>query len=121
MAWRSPMADEENLEEVEKKGGGLKALLLPIISSAVTATIVGVVLIFVLAPKPQHVETNVDPSTHVEKETHEEGGQNKNSSAQRKQTGIYYAYDNAFVVSIFDREKVHYLRIKVTLELTSPE
>lgn len=115
------MAEDDNIEEVESKGGGLKALLIPIISSAVTAAIVGAVLIFVLAPQPQQnvPQTNVKQANVSVDENSETDISSGRVTSTRKQTGIYHVYDSAFVVSIFDREKVHYLRVKVTLELKS--
>jgi flagellar FliL protein len=119
------MADEQTEGEggEVKAGGGLKALLVPIISSAVTAGIVGAVVVTVMAPKAPTAEEAAASGGHGEKA---EGGHGESSSGSsepsdqdsKKQSGIYMNYD-PFIVSIFDREKVHYLKIVLSLELMS--
>jgi flagellar FliL protein len=123
------MAEEEKAssEEGANKGGGLKALLIPILASAVTAAIVGFVMVFLLAPKPQAPAEGEEAAEHGgahgehgEKKAGKEEADDGKEPAEKKHTGQYHQYES-FVVSIFDREKVHYLRIKVALEVSNPE
>lgn len=111
---------EEPQEEAQEKkpGGGasaIKALILPIVSSAITAAIVGAVFTFVLAPKPEVVHDEID------KAGEHEADKNKTQNPVPVEgdvltTGIFHNYD-PFIVSIFDREKVHYLKVVLSLEL----
>ncbi|MCP5464774.1 MAG: flagellar basal body-associated FliL family protein [Deltaproteobacteria bacterium] len=112
---------EEN-EEVEgeeegESGGGLKAILLPVIVSAITAAIVGAVFVFVLAPQP-------DSGGDALEQGIEQAASGPSLDSQQveagKQTGIFHNYD-PFIVSIFDREKVHYLKVVLSLELANEQ
>lgn len=112
MAEEKEIIQDEGAED-EKKGG-IKALLVPILTSAVTAAIVGAVFTFVLAPK--HKE---EPKSELEQvaDHKQEKAQLIEPTASGQQTGVYHNYD-PFIVSVFDREKVHYLKVVLSLELS---
>ncbi len=119
------MADENEAEPAEageeKKGGGgaaIKALILPIAASAITAAIVGAIFTFVLAPKPQVVTDEVDKALEESAHTEQQAVVQETGESGVKTTGIFHNYD-PFIVSIFDREKVHYLKVVLSLELES--
>lgn len=120
------MADEEKPQEEEKAeggGGGLKAILIPVAASSLVTIIMFVVYILFLAPKPAPVAAEGEGGgEHAVQDGGEHGTEavQDDGPAHVKHTGHYHQYDS-FVVSIFDREKVHYLRIKVALELAKPE
>lgn len=111
------MADDldNELEDGEegKKSGRLGSLLVPILTSALTAAIVGAIFTFVLAPKPEAPKDDIDKAVEAISKAPEQGVE---PTAWGKQTGIYHNYD-PFIVSIFDREKVHYLKVVLSLEL----
>ena len=115
---------EENAEGQEEgaakpAGGGAKALVLPIVSSAVTAAIVGSIFTFVLAPKPQVSHDEIDKASEHgggSEKNQEHGAQSSDGEVQA--TGVFHNYD-PFIVSIFDREKVHYLKVVLSLELAN--
>jgi flagellar FliL protein len=114
----------EGGEEGEKKPSAIKALLVPVLASAVTSAIVGVILILVLSPKPRPAEdAGDDTAEHASTEAGgEKGGEGKTAGGEKKdavtQAGVYLQYD-PFIVTIFDHEKVHYLKATVSLELKS--
>lgn len=124
------MADEkeetkEGAAEGEKKPSALKALLVPILSSAVTAGIVGAVVAIVLAPKaPPPDADGATAESHGEESGSGHGAEVESTHGgavegdSKNKTGIYLNYD-PFIVSIFDREKVHYLKVVLSLELNS--
>lgn len=149
------MADEEkktdadkgkDAEGGEKKPNAMKALLVPILSSAVTAAVVGGLVVTLMKPSAAPSEPAEGKTEHgAESGGHGEGGGEAEGAhaapepeghgsehaveavadahgggepSKVKHTGNYYQYDS-FVVSIFDREKVHYLRLKVALEMSS--
>lgn len=119
------MADEENQEEGKEEkdsGGGLKALLIPVVASALTAAIVGFVVVFLFAPEPPPAPVVPPPGQEAAAQGDSSEPITTSSAGmetKKKHTGHYHEYDS-FVVSIFDREKVHYLRLKVSLELANP-
>lgn len=115
-------------EEEVKKPSKLKALLIPVLTSALTAALVGVALIFFMAPHPEPVSEEAGAETEAGA-GHGAGseGEHKSGGEQTTQhqeiltgghSGIYHNYD-PFIVSIFDREKVHYLKVVLSLELAS--
>ncbi|OVE81289.1 hypothetical protein BVY03_04200 [bacterium K02(2017)] len=109
--------NEEEVEVVEEppKASKLMGILIPVLVSAVTAAIVGVIFTFVLAPKPEHKPDEVDNALKDATEKIEHSTQDMLMAGQ---TGIYHNYD-PFIVSIFDREKVHYLKVVLSLELAN--
>lgn len=120
---------EEAIEEEEtgSEGGGWRAILFPVLTSALTATAVGVAMWFFLFPKllqrQQQEQTQAQaaetPAVEAQHASDDAGATDMDRAHARvKHTGVYHQYDS-FVVSIFDREKVHYLRIKVALELSN--
>lgn len=136
------MADEEKKdaeggEEKKKAGGGLMGILIPVLSSAVTAAIVGAVMIFVLAPKPEAAPPAEEGGHGAAAESGGHGGGGGHAPAQpeaaaaeaefseeefdpyakKQHTGKFFQYD-PLTISIFDREKVHYLRLKVVFEIS---
>lgn len=127
MAENEEKETKEGEEEgAEKKGGGLKAMLIPVIASAVTSAIVGAVMIFVLAPKPSaegEAEVEEGSAEHGSAEGGKtEGGEKSGHGGEKSETpehaGVYLQYD-PFIVTIFDHEKVHYLKATVALELSN--
>ena len=139
------MAEEEKKDgdeaKAEKKSGGMMGMLLPAIISAVTSAVVGVVIVFVLAPKPEAAPADAAGEEHgAAKAEHGEGGGEHGAEAapsegegasgaveeefdpyaKKQHTGKYFQYD-PLTISIFDREKVHYLRLKVVFELSGDE
>ncbi|MBF0104145.1 MAG: flagellar basal body-associated FliL family protein [Deltaproteobacteria bacterium] len=110
-------AAAEEGEEEEKKESKIKALLIPVITSAVTAAVVGLVFAFVISPKqgPLPEEAGADAAQQA-------GAQEASVATQEMleggHSGIFHNYD-PFIVSIFDREKVHYLKVVLSLELAS--
>lgn len=124
---------KEGEEGAKPAGGGIKALLVPILSSAVTAAIVGVVFMMMApkpAPAPEEGEAQGEHGTtegghggggggHGETEStvvHDEAP----AGSQGKPTGIYQKFDS-LIVTIFDHEQVHYLKAGITLELAREE
>jgi len=118
MAEENEAATEEGAEEAEvkKKKLDIKALLIPIISSMVTAGIVGAVVAIFLAPKPQMLPQEAEQNT--EQTDSLLANEQLKEADTSGQTGIFHNYD-PFVVSIFDREKVHYLKVMLSLELSN--
>lgn len=136
------MAEEEKKEgeeKPEKKPSNLMGILIPVISSAVTAAIVGLVVVFVLAPKPEATAPAGAEGGHAPAAEAGHGGGSEHGAAaesapakdefseeefdpyaKKKHTGKYFQYD-PLTISIFDREKVHYLRLKVVFELGNDE
>lgn len=122
-------AKEGEAGDAKAAGGGIKALLLPIISSAITAAIVGVVFMM-MAPKPQPVvEGEGGEGGHGAAQKQDghggESGQvttehEESTTGQGKPTGIYHKYD-PLIITIFDHEQVHYLKAGITLELIREE
>jgi len=112
------MASKE--EETEgtgevKKSSKLMGILIPVITSAITAVAVAFALTTFMkppeAPKDEEVENSL-------KETAQESKVSTQDLLVGGQTGIYHNYD-PFIVSIFDREKVHYLKVVLSLEVAS--
>lgn len=101
----------------EEKKGGFKALIIPVLTSALTAAIVGAVFTFVLAPKQQTEQPKTELEHAAEQHTKDESPKLIEPTALAEQTGIYHNYD-PFIVSVFDREKVHYLKVVLSLELS---
>lgn len=118
------MVEEAIREDDEEEGsGGWKAALLPVVTSLLTAAIVGGGMWYYFQTKL--ASQRADAKAASEKQIPELPvpavpaglADASGDAAAAKHTGIYHQYD-PFVVSIFDREKVHYLRIKVALELS---
>lgn len=110
---------EEAKEGGEKSGGGggLKAILIPVLASAVVSAVIGAVFTFVLAPQPEIKQDEIDRALQ-EASTQADMVGDAGGGEVGKQTGIFHNYD-PFIVSIFDREKVHYLKVVLSLELSA--
>lgn len=126
-------AAEEGGEEKKKSGGKLMGILIPVISSALTAAIVGVVIVKLMAPAPAPAPAEGDGHGEASEGGHKSEAQGESAKeehgeesfseeefdpyAKKEHTGKYFQYD-PLTISIFDREKVHYLRLKVVFELS---
>ena len=114
---------EEEVEGEEKEPSKLMGLLLPGGVGAVAGAIVSVVVVMVLGgggEAPPVDPTAKPPTEQIAGDKDGDGtpeiGDTYDPYAKKKHTGEYHPFD-PLVISIFDREKVHYLRIRITLEL----
>jgi flagellar FliL protein len=119
------MADEAIEEEESGNEGSWRGILLPVLISALTATAVGGAMWFYFFPKMQKQQQEQAQAAAETQAAQipapaDDAAESVIDQAHThvKHTGLYHQYDS-FVVSIFDREKVHYLRIKVALELSN--